>query len=159
MENIEKCELVEYCGIDQYKGKTKNFKQINKSSILEISKENLYIEQLFRTTAEAKIVYCKIVKTPIGESLEGQKLTGYKLLIVGDIKIKIQYVANEAIQGVYTVSKTIPFCDYIVLPKKFNQNTLIRPSIVIEDIYSEKIDMTNIYNNITMMLIAEINYK
>lgn len=156
MEKIQR-NLIEYKGIDNCQiGKSNNFNQINKDEIFCIPQQKPDIEQINTVWAEAVIRDYEVVKTPTGTSLEGQTVTGSKLLVCGDIKLKVEYVALEAKQSVHTAHTIIPFCVYAVLPSDTNPNARISPTIVIEDIFAEQIDERCIYNNITMMLLVNI---
>ncbi|MEG0578328.1 MAG: DUF3794 domain-containing protein, partial [Niameybacter sp.] len=130
--------------------------QINTDFTFCVPTQKPDIEQITKVWAKPCIVQKKIVKTPKGVSLEGQNITGYKLMVVGDIQYKVEYVANEATQSLHTAHTTIPFCGYIVLPEKFNVNSILTTSIILEDIYSEQVDIRCIYNNVTMMLVTDL---
>lgn len=150
-------DLIEYNGISTCKySNLKNFKQINVDYIFCIPEQKPDIEQIVRVWADGCVVNTHLVKTPIGTSLEGQNVTGYKLLISGDISLKVEYVACEPTQPVHTAHTKFPFCGYVVLPKDTNPNAVINAGVDIEDILSEQIDLRCIYNNITMMLIADV---
>lgn len=149
--------LIEYNGINACSYENlPHFKQMNTDFTFCIPVQKPNIEQISKVWAKACILNQKIVKTPKGTSLEGQHVTGYKLMIQGDIEYKVEYVADVATQSLHTAHTTIPFCGYIVLPKKFNTSSFVSASALIEDIYSEQIDTRCIYNNITLMLIADI---
>lgn len=148
--------LIEYNGISDCPKNVLNFKQITVENVFSIPAVKPDMEQLVKVSANGTIVHHEIVDTPIGTSLEGQILTGYKLLISGDLNIKFEYVALEETQSVHTTHNCFPFCGYIVLPKNFNRQSIIFPTVTIEDIYSEKTDSRCIYSTITMMLSADI---
>ena len=149
--------LIEYHGISacNYE-QMPYFKQINVDYTFCVPSQKPDIEQVVRVWVTPCIVEKKIVKTPIGTSLEGQQVTGHKLMVSGDIQYKVQYVANETTQSLHTAHTTYPFCGYVVLPEKFSLNTIISASVAVEDIYSDQMDLRCIYNNITMMIIADI---
>lgn len=150
-------ELIEYNGISSYPTKNKkNFNQVNIEETFCIPRQKPDMEQINKVWAKGVIVNYEIVRTPVGISMEGQSVTGFKLLICGDIKFKVEYVSSEEMQSVHTVHTDFPFCAYVVLPKEFNANACIKPNIIIEDILSEKIDNRCIYTNITMMLLVDI---
>lgn len=150
--------LIEYNGIDDcMTNNIKNFKEVNFESTFCVPCQKPNIEQIVKVYGKTEILRYEIVKTPIGVSLEGQKVTGYKLLVCGDIKYKIQYVADEATQSVHTFHQCMPFCGYIVLPEKFNKDSYINPVSLIEDISVEQIDERCVYANITLLLIAYIS--
>ncbi|MFR5265288.1 SPOCS domain-containing protein [Clostridium sp.] len=148
--------LIEYNGINSCPKNVLNFKQINIENIFSIPSVKPDMEQLVKVYATGEIIHHEIVETPVGKSLEGQILTGYKLLVSGDIIMKFEYVALEKTQPVHTAHNRFPFCGYIVLPENFNKYSITFPTITIEDIYSEKTDSRCIYNTITMMLSADI---
>ncbi|MEG0013671.1 MAG: DUF3794 domain-containing protein [Cellulosilyticaceae bacterium] len=149
--------LIEYHGIDDCAYENlPYFNQINTDFTFCVPTQKPDIEQITKVWAKPCIVQKKIVKTPKGVSLEGQNITGYKLMVVGDIQYKVEYVANEATQSLHTAHTTIPFCGYIVLPEKFNVNSILTTSIILEDIYSEQVDIRCIYNNVTMMLVTDL---
>lgn len=150
--------LIEYRGLDTcIKGNLKNFKQVNYENTFSIPCQKPDMEQIVRVDSKASIFKYEVIKTPIGVSLEGQEVTGHKLLVCGDINYKLQYVANEPTQSVHTFHQTVPFCGYIVLPKKFNAGAYINPSTLIEDISVQQIDSRCVYSNITMLLVANIS--
>ena len=149
--------LIEYDGIDicPYEN-ISTFKQFNSDYKFYVPNDKADIEQIIKVKTKASIENHKIVKTPIGTSLEGQKVTGHKLLVSGDISLKFEYVADDPAQSIYSVTKVFPFCDYVVLPEDFNPATMIFPSVSIEDIYSEKLDSRCVYNNVTLIIVVEV---
>lgn len=149
--------LIEYNGLSVCKYENlPHFNQVIKDFTFCVPTQKPDIEQIVKVWVTPCIVEQKIVKTPKGTSLEGQNVTGYKLMVMGDIQYKVEYVALEATQGLHTAHVTVPFCGYIVLPEKFNPNTIITASVVVEDIHSEQLDTRCIYNNVTMMLVADL---
>ncbi len=149
--------LIEYHGISTCNYEDMPyFKQMNVDYTFCVPTQKPDIEQIVRVWATPSITEKKIVETPKGISLEGQQVTGAKLMVTGDIEYKVQYVANEATQSLHTAHTTYPFCGYIVLPENYRSNTMIEASVSIEDIYSDQMDLRCIYNNITMMIIADI---
>lgn len=150
-------DLIEYNNINEHCIKNvENFKQTNIDYLFCIPDQKPDIEQIVKVWAHPCIKCEKLVKTPVGTSLEGQTITGYKYLIEGYITLKIEYVALEAEQSLHTAHTDIPFCSYVVLPQKFNERSLINPSILIEDINSMQMDCRCIYNNITFMTIVDL---
>lgn len=98
----------------------------------------------------------KVVKTPVGISMEGQKITGYKYMVMGEFKIKVLYVADKCNNSMNSFHATVPFCEYLVLPKNFNTLSILSPSIIVEDVYTKQLDNRCIFGNITFMLTAQI---
>ncbi len=150
-------DLIEYYGIDTCPYKDlPHFNQINTDYVFCIPDVKPDIEQIVKVFAKGCVVETEIVKTPKGTSLEGQNITGYKLLVCGDINLKVEYVACDKTQSIHSAHTIFPFCGYVVLPENVNPNAIIKASISIEDIFSEQIDCRCIYNNITMMIIADV---
>lgn len=149
-------DLIQYEGIEGCNYTNGSFKQINVDNTFCVPVMKPDIEQIVKVWSDAKIYKYKIIKTPIGKSLEGQVLTGYKLIIMGQVSMKYEYVALEKTQSVHTAHTVIPFCSYIVMPEKFNPSSIVVPTVLIEDIHSEQVGNRCVYSNITMMLNAEI---
>lgn len=150
-------QFIEYIGVDSCKASTyQYFKQFNKDQIICIPAQKPDMEQIVKVWAETSLINQTIVKTPVGTSLEGQTMTGYKLFVTGEIKVKYQYVSCYAEQSVHTAEGKAAFCEYVVLPQDFCESQEIFSRIIIEDIYSKKIDSRSINNNFTLMLVANL---
>lgn len=132
------------------------FNQLNIDYKFCIPKQKPDIEQLIKVWVETDVIDTEVIKTPVGTSMEGQYLTGYKLLVCADMKLKVEYETCDKTQSVHTAHATIPFCGCVSLPENTNLNTIITATISVEDISSEKLNCRCAYNNITMMLIANI---
>lgn len=156
MSSVQK-GLITYQGIDsECFENMMNFKQFNIDNVFQIPCHKPNIEQIVKVWVHTCIEHFELVKTPVGVSLEGQEVTGFKLLVSGDLSTKIEYVADESSQSVHTAHAKIPFCNYVVLPKDFNPNSMIFPSVSVEDIFADQIDCRCVYTNVTMLLVAEI---
>lgn len=154
-------DLVQYSGIDSYIydecyiGNTSNFKQSNIDLELCLPKQKPDIEQIVKVDVSTDIFKTRLIKTPKGKSFEGQIMTGYKLLILGQVKLKIRYVADEPEQSMHCFYAYIPFCDYIVMPKTTcNINPLV-PEVYVEDIYIDKMNCRCLFSNLNIFLVVE----
>lgn len=143
-------ELVEYSGIDSNCHKLNLFNQDNYNFILYINDENPACEEIEKVWVSYSIVHTENIKTHKGISLEGVQITGKALLIVGDFKIKVQYIGLGSLQKAYTIESLIPFSGVVTLPEDCNENEYLVSTVIIEDINSIKIDHKAIYNNITV---------
>lgn len=156
MSSIVK-NLIEYSGIvnsSQLPTHMTAFKQLTVEENLTIPTAKPDIEQIVRIMAEAKITSTKIIKTPKGISLEGQKLTGWKVIIEGILLQKIEYVADEPTQSVHSAHFKIPFSTFIVLPCSITNDLVVTIVPYIEDIYAKQLDKRHIFKNITLLLDA-----
>lgn len=153
---------IEYYGIDSLNNRLcklqdiKNFKQSNINLQLCLPKEKPNIGQILSVKIDKNISKTKLVKTPVGKSMEGQILTGYKLLVMGDIGFEINYVASGCNQSVHSFHGCVPFCEYVVMPEVFNVEETIVPEIYIEDIYINQKDCRCMYGSVTLMVVAEL---
>ncbi|MGL5416307.1 MAG: SPOCS domain-containing protein [Clostridium sp.] len=148
--------LIQYEGIEGCNYINGNFKQDNIENTFCIPLVKPDIEQIVKVWGKAKINKYKIIKTPIGKSLEGQVLTGYKVLVMGEVKMKYEYVALEKEQSVHTAHNIVPFCSYVVMPEDFNPVATAFPTVLMEDIDSQQLNNRCIYSNITLMFNVEV---
>lgn len=147
-------DLIEYYGISAYPKFIECFNQTNVDSIITIPIQKPDIDQVIKVWVDYKLLNKQIIKTPKGTSLEGQNLTGNTLFISGDLIIKIEYIACESVQGIYTTESKVPFATSVVLPDGFSSHSLVNADIIIEDILCDHLDQRSIYTNTTMMAVA-----
>ncbi|MGL4914179.1 MAG: hypothetical protein ACRC3Y_17285 [Romboutsia sp.] len=155
MSNVMR-DGVLYSGIDDYIPENiDSFTQMNVDKILNIDKNMPDIDEILKVNVESNIKNKNIVKTAIGISLEGQKLTGYKLLSEGEFNIRIDCCADDTVSSIYTFRDSIFFNNSTTLPRESNLNSKIYENIYIEDIYSQKLSQREILINISFIFIAE----
>ena len=148
--------LIQYMGLsDDIPDSSSIFKQLNVEMIYGLPTAKPDIEQIVKVISELKIKNTHVIKTPVGVSLEGQQLTGWKMVVEGCILQKIQFVADEPEQSVHGAHAEIPFSTFIVLPEDFTLNTPVFVHGYIEDIFVQMTDKRNIFNNITILLTAD----
>lgn len=133
-----------------------SFKQLNVDTTVCIQECKPDIEQILKISSSVKIGYHKIIKTPIGKSLEGAVLTGRKVIVEGSIEQRIQYIACEDIQSIHVCNFVTPFLTYIVIPEDFNCCGDIVVSGFIEDVTAELESCRQIYINNTIFISAEV---
>lgn len=154
-------DLIEYDGLDKYSNRTcvgintDSFKQTNVDVKFCVPCQKPDMEQIAKVKLTKKVVKSKIIKTPVGTSLEGQVITGYKLMVMGELTLKIMYVADEPEQSMHTFHADIPFCEYVVLPEGFSAYGAATPEFYIEDIYVKQLDERCVFGNVTLMLVAD----
>lgn len=145
-----------YSGIDDYIPENiDSFTQMNVDKILNIDEDMPDIDEILKVSIDSNIKNNKIVKTAIGMSLEGQKLTGYKLLSEGEFNIRMDCCADDSVSSIYTFRHKIFFNNSTTLPSDSNLNSKIYENIYIEDIYSQKLSPREILINISFIFIAE----
>ena len=154
MANVVR-DLIEYKGIANCIPQSPRvFKEIHVEEMFEIPEQKPNIEQIIKVEVNPRIKSVKLIKTVKGISMEGQKLTGLKLIVEGELKQRIQYVADVVEQNVHAMNKTMLFSTFIILPEDFCEDRIINVVPYIEDISALQIDRRNIYKNITMLLDA-----
>lgn len=133
------------------------FKQLHKEEVVKIPPQKPDVEQLLNTLVDIEITNTKVINTITGVSLEGQTLTGYKLIVEGILNQKIEYVADEPEQSVHAAHYRVPFSTFIVLPSNFDPvNSDIEVEGFVEDIFTKLIDKRTVFKNITFIVTATI---
>ena len=132
------------------------FKQFNIEETVCLPNKKPDIEQILKVIASAEITSKRPIKTPVATSLEGQSLTGWKLIVEGRVNQKVQYVADLPDQPSHAAHFNVPFSTFIVLPEDFVIGTPVTVTPFIEDIYVEKLDNRCIFKNITILLTVEL---
>lgn len=129
-----------------------NFKQISIDEYITLPLKNNGIQEINNIKVDVKITKFNTIKTSIAESLEGQGLSGYKVIIHGILAHAIEYTSDTMAQTVHLTEYTSQFSTYIVLPKNFNFGDTIEIDSSIEDIYFKAIDKRSFYVNKTILL-------
>ena len=132
-------------------------KELNVAEVLDLPPAKPDIELILNVKAELVILSTKVIRTPIAQSLEKQTLTGWKLVIEGELKQVIQYVADERCQSIHGFHANVPFSTFIVLPPDFDETQCVTVEGYIEDIYAELICTRKVFKNITLLLVARIS--
>lgn len=155
MANIVR-NLIEYSGLADYlPSDAVAFKQFSVEETLCIPCQKPDIEQIVKVMADVSIKSTRIIKTPKAVSLEGQRLTGWKLLIEGELNQKIEYVADVTEQSVHAAHFNVPFSTFIVLPETFKIGTPISVLAYIEDIFVQQLNKRCMFKNVTILIDAE----
>lgn len=149
--------MIEVSGISkEYPSNSKSFKQFQVQGILNLTEKKPDIECILRVSAKVKINKKRVINSPKGVSSEGQKLTGKKLVVEGELIQVIEYVACDAAQSVHSAHFNFPFSTYIVLDKTFEKESKIKIISYIEDIFLKLISKRKIFSN-NMVLLDAIN--
>lgn len=148
--------LIEYSGIaDNLPVNPNAFKQLSVQETVHLPHAKPDIEQIVKVIAEVVITSTRVIITPQATSLEGQILTGYKLIVEGEMRQKIEYVADEPSQPVHAAHFNVPFSTFIVLPSDFVLGTPLVVTGYIEDIFAQQVSKRCIFKNITVLITAE----
>ena len=135
------------------------FKQFSVDENLTIPKQKPDVEDILDVMAEVEITATTIIKTPVVTSFEGQRLTGWKLIVEGKLIQKIVYIADVPRQSVHAAHYEVPFSTFLVLPEDFNECQKIRVVGYVEDVYSKLLDPRTIFKNVTLRVEEILNCK
>jgi len=147
--------LVEISGLaDSLPQNPTVFKQFTVQETLVLLDAKPDIEQIVKVIAQVVITSTRVIKTPVGRSLEGQILSGFKIIVQGEVTQKIEYVADECTKSVHSAHFDVPFSTFIVLPSCYEIGTPVLVNAYIEDLYVDLIDKRTISKNVILFLDA-----
>jgi hypothetical protein len=150
--------MIEYSGLDDELPVLDNpscFKQFCFSENLSLSEAKPDVLQITRVVSEIEVKDNIVVRTPKAISLEGQKLTGFKLMVEGNLKLKVEYVSDTPTQIIYAENFDIPFTSFIILPESFKSSTGVMVTGYIEDISADIFSNRNIFINAILLMVAD----
>jgi hypothetical protein len=169
---MARCGLVQGIGVTTYENLPANplyFTQLAIPETVCLPAAKPDIEELLSVAVDTNIISTRLVKTAIGTSVEGQVLSGYKLIIEVRLRQKVKYIANEPTQSVHAAHfEKVLSSIFIVVPatvvigtqtfaieELFKQNRLV-VTPYIEDVYAVARDERCIFKNITMLVNVKI---
>ena len=150
--------LVEYHGISEnIPTNLRSFKTIALDSITEIKEGAPDIEDILKVRVNGEIENSRVIKTAIGVSIDGQELTGWKLVIYGEIKVKVDYSSSSQGPAIYVSNFLLNFSSFITLSNKTSINSRIYPNVFIEDIHVKKLDAKKLFTTATIIITADVD--
>ena len=148
--------LIEYIGISEYlPTDIESFKQVYIKNDITLNENKADIDSISKIIAKARILNTRIIKTPKGISLDGYKLTGYKLLVEGSIYYKIQYANSNENLSLNLIDIDTRFLAFVIMPENFMLGDNFSSSIFIEDINAEILSERKISINTSLLIISE----
>lgn len=132
--------------------------QITVPEILPLPECYPDIEDLERIYVNVIIESARVIATPSynGANLEGQKVTGRKVVVDGNICQTIVYTADNCEQSLHSINFKFPFCTSIVVDKDTDiENDTFCIETCIENVYAKALNPRTIFKNITLFLLAE----
>ncbi|MGL6106067.1 hypothetical protein [Romboutsia sp.] len=149
-------EKIEYSGISSYiPDNIKAFTQVNINEIIYIDKSTPDLSDLVKVELKSNISNSRIVKTPRGKSLDGQYLTGWKLLSNGFLDVRLDYCSNTTNTALCTTKIKIPFNCGVTLSEKSTYKSKIINTVFIEDIHADILDKKSALINVNLIFISE----
>lgn len=148
---------IEYKGINKYiSNNMENFAQFNVSYIFQIGSENKDILNISKVEVKSDVTYFEVINTPKGISLEGQCLTGKKMILCGDLNFKIEYISDGSNQNIEVRHTKVPISVCISIDNEDYDFIGLYPSFSIEDIYCRKENNKDVYINVTLVGIVDV---
>jgi hypothetical protein len=151
-------DLIEYYGIeDNLPDLLDNckFSDIIINNDLSLPDGRMEIKKIVRVSAAISIVGSRIEKNKMAVSIEGQVLTGKRLLVEGLVYLKIEYIDNSGYDTIQVECFSIPFANYIAMPAGFVIGTPIDVKAYIQDILVKCIEKRKVYSSINLVLVAK----
>ena len=141
--------------------KPEKFKQLILQAELCLPCQKPDIEDILGQRVSVCIKDTYLIDTPVATSYEGQNLTGYKLMVYGEIKLTMEYKACgckscDGSNGVHAAHFEFPFSTFIIVPESEKDDKFdIVP--IVEDAYQQILDCRCTFTTITLLLNAN-NY-
>ncbi|MGL5675365.1 MAG: SPOCS domain-containing protein [Cellulosilyticaceae bacterium] len=134
-----------------------SFKQLMLDKYCEVPCVKPSIEDLNdEVSVDIEIVNSYPIQTSIGTSTSGQTLTGYKLIVHGNICISIEYTAALESQPVHSYHCTLPFGTFIILPPDYQLGQQVEVNAIIENVEADMVSPRGVFTNITLLLVARL---
>ncbi|WP_252237559.1 SPOCS domain-containing protein [Clostridium sp. ZBS5] len=100
-----------------------------------------------------KISCAKIINTIEGKSLEGQYLSGKKLIIIGKVCTELFVVSvNNNYSNCHYIEREIPFSTFIILPRDVCDEENIHLEYFIEDISTVNVTSKKLLLSVTFLI-------
>lgn len=132
-------ELVEYkCDQESYLNSDNVyiFKQFVVQENILVPEGKPNIENLLEVKAHPHIETCKVIQTPFGK----------KMIVIGEIRQKLLYVADISCQSVHFFHSTRPFCTFLEIPchkscclQENGEYPISHPEIMVEYLCAHKV--------------------
>lgn len=129
-----------------------NFKQISVQEYLMIPNGNIDIESINSISGYVEGVKCHTIKTMKTTSLEGQILSGNKIIIYGTLKIVVQYTACDYSQSVHSVKYNIPFTTFVVLSSNYITSNKVEIDARVENIDHNVVSCKKFFVNASIFI-------
>ncbi|MGL5380750.1 hypothetical protein [Clostridium sp.] len=138
----------------------KYFKEEAICEVLTIPCQKPDMERPLEVIVWAEIENIRTVETEQGVSVEGQKLSGTKLVVEVRLKEKLTYVANEATQTVHAAHYETLKSMFVIVPSELNGKPIcnllksqrLRVIPYVEDVTWRMLDCRNIHKCVMLFL-------
>ena len=150
--------LVEYHGICENIPKDlRSFKTLALDSIIDIKEGSSDIDDILKVRVKGEIDNSRIVRTASGVSIDGQELTGWKLVMYGRLKIQVDYSSLSKGPAVYVANYFLNFSSFITLSKKTSITSRVYPNVYVEDIHVKNLGKKKLFTTATIIITADVD--
>ncbi len=147
---------IEICGINHlFPTNATTFKEFHFQETVSILNKHPSTSSILKVHASVNVLEHNRVSTPIGMSNELYYLSGNSLVLMGEIKLKIEY-ANKDSHTIHSIPLKLPFSTYIVLDKVFEKDPDFMISSYIEDIYINQLGENQIFINMLIIFDSKL---
>ncbi|MDD2422462.1 MAG: hypothetical protein PHC60_09690 [Heliobacteriaceae bacterium] len=101
------------------------------------------------TVAKVEIKSIRIIATPKGLALDNTILTGKKAVIRGTICFRIIY---QSPCGLNITEKEVLFNDFVIVPEKWDSNTPVFGTAIVEDVLACRVDERTLQVNVILFI-------
>ncbi len=129
------------------------FNQFSVQNNLVLPYDKPDIEQLIQVNTTVRTLSTRVIQTPIAASLEEQRLTGWKFVVEGLLKLRLKYVADISTQNVHGAHFNVPFSTFIILPPDFEEDIPVNVESYVEAVYAQPLGKRKIFFNATLLLV------
>ena len=130
----------------------KYFKQFNVYETLQFPYKHINLQIPIEAITKLDIKSTKIIDTFQGTSIEGQYLTGKKLIVLGTLNIKLLIPYWDCKPKIRLQYMNLPFSTFIIVPKEICEDQPINLKYLIEDSTAKAITTHSILVSETILL-------
>lgn len=149
---------VEYIGIDKYiPNDIRAFKSLDIGEICEINALSPDVYKALKVKVDSRIIDYRVIDTISGTAVDGQKLTGKKVILNGIVTFRIEYTSTDEEDSIYVIYGKKEFNAVVALSTNTSRNCRLIPSVFIEDIYIRKINKRNVFFYCLLLVMIELD--
>lgn len=130
--------------------------QVGLNEYLKILTRNPDISEINGVKVDVVVDKTNVIRTCIGESNEGQFLSGYKLIVHGTIKQIIEYTTSGYSKTIHCIEHQSKFSTFIVLPREFSEGSKINIEAIVDNVYYSLANPRCIFESIELLILAKV---
>lgn len=128
------------------------FTQFNIYKTLHFPNKCIDLKMPIGNVNNIKILSAKLIDTFQGTSIEGQHLTGKKLIVFGNVNIKLLIPYWDKTLKVFLKDINLGFSTFIIIPKRICENQPINLRYLIEDSTVKVLNQHDVLVSTTILL-------